>query len=123
LTIKSAQHTTAAVSCQWSVVSQEPQTWPLLFTVHWLLSTALLRRSAYASPPGSTPGRASTGRHRTISCQRTLSVEGLVIEPSTSFPVWAFSFRFQPQEAGFDSPDVSGTSNSTPALHRAHYAQ
>jgi hypothetical protein len=45
-----------------------------------------------------------------------LSVEGLVIEPSTSLPVRAFGFRLWPPEAGIDSSDLSERSNSAPAL-------
>ena len=47
LTIKSAQHTNAAVSYQWSVVSQDPCCRPLPFTAHSSPSTALLRKFAF----------------------------------------------------------------------------
>jgi len=67
-----------------------------------------LRRSAFASPPESTPSGASTGRHRTVSCQRTLSIEERVFDPSTSQPLLASGFRRFPQVAGFVSPAGRG---------------
>ena len=73
----------------------------------------MFRRSAYASPPGSTPSRASTGRHRTISCQRTLSVEGCLLFPR---PHLQLGPLFRPSEAGLDPPDLSETPNSAPAF-------
>jgi hypothetical protein len=113
LTIKSAQHTKN--SPQFSVCSSQQETLSDDFAVHYRLLTVHCpsRRSPFASPPGSTPSRASTGRHRTISCQRTLSIERDRNRPRPHFQLGLSAFASSPEKLGLILPPKAETSNST----------
>jgi hypothetical protein len=111
LTIKSAQHTKNRY--QFSAVSGQQDALRRL-TVNCQLSTVNCpsRRSPMLPHPSTYTGRASTGRHRTISCQRTLSAEGLAIDPRPRFQFGPSAFAFSPKKLGL-----------VPPIHRGHQAQ